>query len=561
MFINLITLFLFYFIILFSILGYGLYFQNYFFRDYDTNLGITGLIGIFILIIYSYLSHYLISHNYWHNSIILIIGLIAFLFFFKRINKENLFLFSVIFLILFVSVIIFKTHDDFPYYHFPYTYYLSQEPLIIGTGQFNHGFRTHSSIFYLNSLYYLPIIKYFSFYIPTVIIMGLSNYILLNRVIIQLRNKKIDFIFFYCLLFFIFFNIFFYRIQEHGTDRSAQILISILILYVLNFTQFRQDYQKYIGYILILLGLIVSLKAFYVIYFILAVPLMWILFKEKKLHLILLTLKQKVFFYFSALIILIISIYFLNTGCFLYPLASTCLDNLTWSIGSKETMLMNDHYQLWAKAGKTPNFQIENAEIYLQNFNWVSNWVNSYFFNKVSDFIFGILFLVFVVVCFFYTKEKNLNTNNKKTYSYTKLIYTTFILILLEWFLNHPSLRYGGYVLFTIILFLPLTFLLERYKNNIINIKKKTIILLCITIIIFSLRNIDRINDEIVKYDYNPLKNPYYLLNDNHFRVQKNFDQLITNFENCNLDLTKCDRKIFNQVKEVFPNRYLFVND
>ena len=31
---------------------------------------------------------------------------------------------------------------------------------------------------------------------------------------------------------------------------------------------------------------------------------MWILFKEKKLYLILFTLKQKVFFYFSALIIL-----------------------------------------------------------------------------------------------------------------------------------------------------------------------------------------------------------------------------------------------------------------
>ena len=75
--------------------------------------------------------------------------------------------------------------------------------------------------------------------------------------------------------------------------------------------------------------------------------------------------------------------------------------------------------------------------------------------------------------------------------------------------------------------------------------------MLCITIIIFSLRNIDRINDEIVKYDYNPLKNPYYLLNDNHFRVQKILIKLITNFENCNLDLTKCDRKIFNQVKSI----------
>ena len=85
--------------------------------------------------------------------------------------------------------------------------------------------------------------------------------------------------------------------------------------------------------------------------------------------------------------------------------------------------------------------------------------------------------------------------------------------------------------------------------------------MLCITIIIFSLRNIDRINKEIVKYDYNPLKDPYYLVNDDHFRIQKNFDKLITDFKNCNLGLTKCDRKILSQVKEIFPNRYLFVND
>ncbi|WP_440932446.1 hypothetical protein [Candidatus Pelagibacter sp.] len=561
MFVDLIILFLFYFVILFSILGYGLTFQNYFFKYYNINLGIIGLIGIFILIIYSYVSHYFISHNYWHNSIILIIGLILFLVFFQKIQKEKLFLFSSIFLILFISLIIFKTHDDFPYYHFPYTYYLSQEPLIVGIGSFNHGFRTHSSIFYLNSLYYLPIIKYFSFYIPTVIIMGLSNYILLNKIIFQLKNKKIDFICFYCLLFLIFFNIFFYRIQEHGTDRSAQILISILILYILNFIEFKKHHQKYIGYILILLGLIVSLKAFYIIYLILVVPLIWILLKENKLYLILFTLKHKIFFYFLALIILIISIYFLNTGCLLYPLVLTCFDNLNWSIGSHETMLMNNHYQLWSKAGKAPNFQVENPEIYLKNFNWIPNWIDSYFFNKVSDFIFGILFLVILVTCFFYKNTKNLNFYNRKIYLYVKFIYVTFIIIFFEWFLNHPSLRYGGYILFTIILFLPFSLLLERYKDKIANIKKKIIILISFTIIIFFSRNIDRINKEIIKYSYNPLKNPYYLINDNHFRVQKNFDKLITNFKNCNLELKQCDNKILKQVKEIFPNRYLFVND
>ena len=98
---------------------------------------------------------------------------------------------------------------------------------------------------------------------------------------------------------------------------------------------------------------------------------------------------KSIFLFFSINYINHINL-FLNTGCFLYPLASTCLDNLTWSIGSKETMLMNDHYQLWAKLEKHQIFKLKMLRFILQNFNWVSNWVNSYFLTK-----FLILFLVF----------------------------------------------------------------------------------------------------------------------------------------------------------------------
>lgn len=562
MLVDLIILFLFYFVILFSILGYGLFFQTYFFQNNYLNLGIIGLIGIFILIIYSYISHYFISHNYWHNLIILILGLIAFFYYFKKnIAKNYFFLFLIIFLILFISLIIFKTHDDFPYYHFPYTYYLTQEPLIVGTGIYNHGFRTHSSIFYLNSLYYLPIIKYYSFYIPTVIIMGLCNYILLNKIIFFLKTKKISFIYFYCLLFFIFFNIFFYRIQEHGTDRSAQILISILILYIFKIIEFKKNNNKYIKYILILLGIIISLKAFYIIYLILAIPLIWIIFKEDKLYLIPHIIKQKIFLYFVLLITLVISIYFFNSGCFLYPIAATCFDGLSWSIGTEETVFMNNHYELWSKAGRTPNFQTENPDNYLDNFNWISNWINTYFFNKVFDFFLGILFLAIIVISTFFTQKKIKKFNNKKIYSYSKLIYATFILLFLEWFFNHPSLRYGGYILFAILLYFPVSLFLETFDNQIDNVKKKTVILIFISIIIFFLRNIDRINNEVIKYDYNPLNNPYYLINNDHFRIQNNFNELILNFKNCNFDLKKCDKIQLEKIKEFLPNRYLFIND
>ena len=66
--------------------------------------------------------------------------------------------------------------------------------MIIGTGSINHGFRTPSSIFYLNSLFYLPIIKYFSFHMGAVLIFGLSNLILILKLKSDYSNKRYDFI-------------------------------------------------------------------------------------------------------------------------------------------------------------------------------------------------------------------------------------------------------------------------------------------------------------------------------------------------------------------------------
>ena len=55
---------------------------------------------------------------------------------------------------------------------------------------------------------------------------------------------------------------------------------------------------------------------------------------------------------------------------------------------------MKEWYELWSKGGAGPNFRIDNPEEYIKNFNWISNWIDIYFFNKVSDFILGIILLI-----------------------------------------------------------------------------------------------------------------------------------------------------------------------
>ncbi len=558
---NLFILFSFYFLIIVSVIGYGSFFYKSLNNDHLLAFGIKGLLGCYVLIIYSYSSHFFIPHSLLHNTIFLLFGILLFIFSQKdNLNKNLFFILSLNFLIIFIGLVIYKTHDDFPYYHFAYSLYTTQEPMIVGIGQFNHGFRTHSSIFYLNSLFYLPIIKYYSFYIPTLLILGFSNLIFLSNVSQHLKNKNINFLFFLSILFFIFFNIFFYRIQEHGTDRSAQILISILFLQIFYLINFDKNSKFHINFILILLGLIISLKAFYLLYLILVLPITWILLKEKKFNLIFYTFKNRFFYMFLTLIFLIFSVYFLNTGCLVYPVSFTCFNNFDWSIGVKETIQMNNHYQLWSKAGRTPNLLVDNPEIYLKNFNWVPNWIDLYFFNKVSDFLFGLFILCLIIFGIFYNK----NNNQKKSFripSNIKLIYLFIFCLLIEWFINHPALRYGGYILITLIVFIPFSIILENQKSLFKNLRPKLKFLIFMVIIIFLTRNISRIHDEMNSYDFKPIIETFYYIDSNHFRISILFDDLIKNYHNCENKVDICNSDLSKKVKEFYPNRYIFVND
>ena len=83
------------------------------------------------------------------------------------------------------------------------------------------------------------------------------------------------------LLSFIFINIFFYRISEHGTDRSAQILIFLLFIYLLEIFE-NNLMKKDQLFISILSYLIISLKSFYFLYLIFLIPLFCFLFQRKK---------------------------------------------------------------------------------------------------------------------------------------------------------------------------------------------------------------------------------------------------------------------------------------
>ena len=85
----------------------------------------------------------------------------------------------------------------------------------------------------------------------SILIMGFANLILIQKILNNIKYKNINFISYLCLLSFIFINIFFYRIQEHGTDKSAQILVLIFFIEFFLLIKFTKQFEEHLDKIFI----------------------------------------------------------------------------------------------------------------------------------------------------------------------------------------------------------------------------------------------------------------------------------------------------------------------
>jgi len=93
-------IFVYYPLILVSILGYGFFVSNRIINLENYNLGYQGIVGIFSLFLISYASTQFLAHTEVFNFFILIIGLLLFFSNLKKINlsKKNFQLLSLDFI-------------------------------------------------------------------------------------------------------------------------------------------------------------------------------------------------------------------------------------------------------------------------------------------------------------------------------------------------------------------------------------------------------------------------------------------------------------------------------
>ena len=150
-----------------------------------------------------------------------------------------------------------------------YTHILTQFDHPIGLGIINNGFRNPSSLFYLNSLFYLPKREIFLYHIGSVFFLGYANLFFIKNIFNKKTFEKFKFYNLLNLVFFFFINILFYRLSEFGTDKDGQILVIIIftiLIFIINNKIKDKSCNDLFKSLMILSCLTISLKPFYLIY-------------------------------------------------------------------------------------------------------------------------------------------------------------------------------------------------------------------------------------------------------------------------------------------------------
>ena len=402
---NTLIFFVSFYVLLISVIGYGLLFQAISFgliKDMSNQKSIyIGFYGLFLITIISLITSLFMPHNFLHNIVLHILGISFFIF--LKVKNKNEYL-KVIFLISFFiisALLISKTHDDFPYYHLPFTRYLTEQKVIFGIGNLQHGFKLISSLFFLNSTFYLPFIEYFSFHFSLIFFLIFFNFFLIKEII----NKKTHEVSRILYLFaFIFFNLSFNRLGEYGTDKAGHLLVAILIIKTFQITCF-DKYKNDLNSLMFLIPLLtfsIILKTYFIPYLLLGLTIFLLDIKFMKSLKIILT--SKVFFIFLLTLSIYFFHHFISTGCLISPISITCFgDNLNWANGSKHFEGLSTWLEQWAKAGAGPNFRVEDPLMYIKNFNWISRWFDYYFTGKVLDQLL-ILISSYLVILFLFKR-------------------------------------------------------------------------------------------------------------------------------------------------------------
>ena len=487
---------------------FGIYFQK---GNDLISYSLQLVYGLIIISFFALLSNFFFSLNQIFNSVFLIVGLFLFIRFRKIYFNKYYFIFCLI-SSLFIFLLITNSHiyrPDGGLYHLPYISILNKEKIIIGISNLHFRFG-HISIFqYLSAVSNNLVLGVNGIVFPVALIgvAVITNF--LANIYLKFRNDEFDFHFLYIfsILVFIFYKM--NRYSEYGNDAPAHFLMFLLISELIkNSKNIKMDSIS--NYLLIAVFIVMNK-----IILIASIIFPFVHFIKKNFTIKFVSKKN---FFILVFIFLWSLKNILVSGCALYPLKVTCINNLKW-INLEKAEKVSIENEAWAKGW--PDFRSNKINIsqkeYSEKFYWLSTWLKNHFIIIAKILIPYLLLLI--IFTFLNKKEKKYI---KDEIIIRALIILSFIGIFI-WFVKVPAFRYGySYI----IIFIALLF--SSYGKRLIFSKKnKFVFKITITILlaIFIFKNLDRIifNNE---YYFNYPWPKFYSYKKNN-NIEKNKFQIV----------------------------------
>ena len=443
---------------------------NNFFEEIFLGFLIISLITTFI--------HFFLKIDLIISGIIFLIG---FIFFLKkknflnifRINKFYYYFFLVIFLIpMFISQ---KYHEDFGYYHLPYSLAFLADKIVFGFANIDRPYVYNSIWLNINSIFFLKNNNFNFQTLPSFLLF--LNFILfsVNKVIEKKQIKLSDY---YLTIVVFYFLLKFTRISEFGVDFPSTIFSILSIFYFIKFYETNKDFEKknyfYLNLSFALFSILIKLSALPIL--ILTLFLYFSNFQNLKIHIF----KYKfLMVYFLCLIFFIQQ--FIFTGCILFPTSYTCLDVSWFSIDhlhvSKQLELTNKSY--------SEAMNIYSREEFLNNFTWFSFWFKRNFIEIIEHTL--TIFLPILIFTLFFEKGKN--RDNHLLFKNKKILYLFIIISFIFWLSFSPVVRFAIFIFVTFIFLIISNIFFSKIFS-----KKKFIVFIFIFLTFNFSKNILRIN-------------------------------------------------------------------
>ncbi len=438
------------------------------FKNYDKNHYESGLYGLILISIITFITNFFFKIS---NNISLIILLLPTLFIIKKVlPQRNKIIFNSIIIAIFSSIIMLFDNTNRPdagLYHLPFINIINDSKIIFGVANLEFRFGHTSILQYLSAAFNNTIFSENGILLPQANIFALS--VLYFITLIKSNHNNILKLIFFIFLFNILYSM--NRYSGSGNDDPGHIFyyLAICNFIFVYFDENNNDLRKNVIFFSIFSFLI---KPFLI--FVFLFPL--ILLLERKL---------KIFSKVNIICLFIIIFWSLKniviSSCAFYPIKFTCIKNVEWTTFNSKVSnpeRVSRTSEAWSKDWPNKEFQISQND-YIKNFNWLETWLKNHF-NIFLKEILPQLLLLFLLLIFGANifRDAQIHKINKK------ILFITLFSSLI-WFLKFPIYRYGQSY---IVSFLNSSFiLLLSYNFAFFKLKKSYLLKIINTILIIVL--------------------------------------------------------------------------